>query len=157
GRVAVSARGTFVTELHAEPGRNEYAIELADAAGAALAFDPPPCAYTRGVAITSPPLIHSIGLAQADNRVDVLVPKGTPLPAKNRTVHRTVRALRRGEAGDMLRIAVVEGEHVRRADRNNPVGHLAIPAGRIRRDLPAGSEVEITLEIDVSRLVTARA
>jgi len=157
GRVRVSAEGKFVTELHAEPGRNEYAIELTDSTGSLLACQVPPCSYTRGVAITSPPLIHSIGLAQADNQVDVLIPKGAPLPARNRTVHRTVRPLARGQSGDVLKIAVVEGENFGRADRNNPVGHLKIPADRISRDIPVGSEVEITLDVDASRLVTARA
>jgi molecular chaperone DnaK len=44
-----------------------------------------------------------------------------------------------------------------RADRNQIVGTLEINAANIKRDVPAGSEVEVTIEVDQSRLVTARA
>jgi len=42
-------------------------------------------------------------------------------------------------------------------DRNQLIGTLEIQADRLRRDLPAGSEVEVTIEVDASRLVRTSA
>jgi molecular chaperone DnaK len=51
---------------------------------------------------------------------------------------------------------VVEGEHPK-ADRNRTIGQLEVTPGDIARDLPAGSEIDLTVEIDVSRAVTTHA
>jgi len=109
------------------------------------------------MAISSPPLTHSIGVAMANNQMDPFLENGTALPAKSRRTHRTAFAVRSGHAGDLIRIPVVEGENVSRADRNRRIGDLIVPASKVRRDVPVGSEVEITIHIDESRLITARA
>jgi molecular chaperone DnaK len=59
----------------------------------------------------------------------------------------------------MIRVPVVEGEHEHRADRNTLIGYLEIKADdpQVRRDVPMGAEIEITLEADESRVVRARA
>jgi len=49
-----------------------------------------------------------------------------------------------------------EGES-KRADRSQKIGKLEVAADDIERDLPAGSEVEITVEIDQNRIVTVKA
>jgi molecular chaperone DnaK len=51
-----------------------------------------------------------------------------------------------------IKIPINEGES-KRADRNHTVFMLEIPAAEIRRDVPAGSDVEITIDINASRLV----
>jgi molecular chaperone DnaK len=50
----------------------------------------------------------------------------------------------------------VEGDH-ERADRNRLVGLLEIRGEHIKRDLPAGSKIEVTLRIDESRIITVSA
>jgi molecular chaperone DnaK len=50
----------------------------------------------------------------------------------------------------------VEGEN-ELADRNLRIGDLHIDAANIRRDLPAGTEVEVTLRMDESRIITVTA
>ena len=158
GRVPLNAKGVFLTDIRAEEGRRcEYAIELRDPAGRQHATRPSRFPYTVGMAISSPPLTHSIGVAMANNQVDLFLEKGTALPAKSRRTHRTAFAVRSGHAGDLIRIPVVEGENVSRADRNRRIGDLIVPADKVRRDVPVGSEVEITIHIDESRLITARA
>ncbi|MCU0241943.1 MAG: Hsp70 family protein, partial [Vicinamibacteria bacterium] len=99
---------------------------------------------------------NSVGIALANNEMAWLVSKGTPLPARKRDNLRTVTPLRRGDSGNVVRIPVMEGQSSR-ADRNQIVGTLEINAANIKRDVPAGSEVEVTIEVDQSRLVTARA
>ena len=57
-----------------------------------------------------------------------------------------------GHWGKEVKVPFVEGNHTD-ADLNRKIGHLVIPATKVNRDLPAGSEIEIKLEIDRSRLL----
>lgn len=158
GKLRLGADGTFMADVHAERGRKcEFVLELCDAAGTRQSTVPDRFPYTVGMVITSPPLIHSVGVAMANNQMDPFMKKGTPLPARERSIHRTAQAVRADQAGTGVRIPVVEGENFMRADRNRLIGAIEVPAQRIRRDLPAGSEVEITIAIDESRLVTTKA
>ena len=50
----------------------------------------------------------------------------------------------------------MEGQNSR-ADRNPLIGVLEIPSGKIKRDVPAGSDIEVTIEIDKYRLIRTRA
>jgi molecular chaperone DnaK len=158
GSISLGAKGVFMTNLWAERGRaSTYLIELRDPGGKQVVTNPDRFTYTFGAVPTDPPLIHSLGVANANNETDVFLRKGTPLPARKRMLQRTAILMRKGQAEDILRIPVVEGENVRRADRNRLIGVLEIRADQFQRDLPALSEIEITIEIDASRLFHARA
>ena len=157
GRIPLGPDGTFTATLWAERGRaNTFRIEFADATGALRPITPDSLTYTVGVVETQPPLIHSVGIGLADNEVEWLLKKGTPLPARRRVVLRTTVGLSRGQSEGLIRIPVVEGEH-HRADRNRQIGRLEVKPEQIRRDVPEGSEVDLTLLVDESRLVVARA
>lgn len=161
GKIGLAANGGFMTTLWAEKGKlNTFDVELCDATGhpCPVATDPAPLTYTVGLVIGNPPLTHSVGVALANNEVLWFLEKGTPLPARKRVADRlhTVFPVRRGQAGDVLRIPVVEGGS-RRADRNRDIGALEVKPHQLRYDLPAGSEVEVTIEIDESRLVRTKA
>jgi molecular chaperone DnaK len=157
GKIRLSADGAFLTTAFAERGRaNTLRLELCDETGARRETVPAEIDYTLGLVIADPPLTHSIGLALADGRVDVLFPKGAPLPVRRRTVHRTAMVALRGMKGHLLRVPLVEGEN-RRANRNRLVGAVEVSAESLGRDLPADSEVEVTVEIDKSRFVWAKA
>ncbi|HSL81268.1 MAG TPA: Hsp70 family protein, partial [Thermoanaerobaculia bacterium] len=157
GKLLLSPEGTFLTRRWAERGRaNTFRIELSDAAGNALEVQPETFAYTVGMTVTEPPLIHAVGVAMASNTVDEFFEKGAALPLRKRSIHRTVFTVRPGGEGPVLRIPVVEGQKAR-ADRNRLIGCLEIPGSKVRREVPSGSEVEITLDIDTSRRVQAHA
>jgi len=158
GRIRLASKGAFVTNLWAEKGRvHTFLIELRDSEGRLAPTEPDRLTYTLGAVATNPPLTHSLGVATASNEMDVFLAKGTSLPAGKRKVHRTAFLVRKGQAGDVLRLPVVEGENVRRADRNRLIGTLLIAADQLDRDLPALTEIEISIEIDTSRLLNARA
>jgi len=153
GTIPLQPNGSFMATLWAEKGRqNSFHIELIDPSGRRCRVAPDALNYTVGLVITDPPLTHNIGIAMADNKVDVLFKKGTPLPARAKSVHKTVVAIHRGSSGEEVRVPFVEGNHTD-ADLNRKIGHLVIPATKVNRDLPAGSEIEIKLEIDRSRLL----
>ena len=158
GKIPLSLEGAFTAELVAEPGPdNPFRIELFNSTGSSCPTEPNRLSYKVGKVILDPPLTHAIGVAMADNKVDVFFHKGTPLPTSKRSRHRTVQFVRSGDEGDRIRIPIIEGENTMRADRNNLIGYLEIRGDQVRRDIPVGSEVDIMLKIDASRLVTAEA
>lgn len=157
GKTALGPEGAFLTSVHAEEGRRcEFAIELCDPEGRRVRTEPDRFPYTVGAGIGGAPLTHTIGVAMANNRVDPILRKGTVLQAEGRTVHRTAYAIKAG-ADDVLCVPLVEGEHLARADRNRLIGKLVLRGHQIERDIPAGSDVEIIVCVDASRLVKAKA
>jgi molecular chaperone DnaK len=160
GRIALDQNGSFLTEAHGERGRLcEFLVELFDGQGNRQATDPTGFTYTVGNVIAGAPLTHNIGVAMANNKPDWFFKKGQSLPARRRLVHRAVQGLKKGAAGQVLNIPVVEGEHDHRADLNPLIGYLVISATdpRLHRDVPPGAEVEITLVIDESRVLRVEA
>ncbi len=158
GKVRLNSEGGFITQLWAEKGKkNEFLIELFDQTGARLKTNTDKLYYTMGIVTAEPPLIHSLGIAMANNETDFLLVKGVPLPANNKSLHKNVNEIRAGQSGDILKIPIVEGENKLKADHNRPIGSLVIKSENIRRTIPANSEIEITLKIDTSRLVIVKA
>ena len=157
GRIPLRNEGRFRLNLLAEKGyKNIFKIELYDGQGNLQEVIPSELSYTIGMAISEQPVINSIGLALANNGVDFFFKKGDALPAKATNIYRTVHAVKKGESGDVLKIPVVEGES-EKADRNRLQDSLMIKAHEIKRDLPVGSEIEVTLIIDADRIITAKA
>ena len=154
GKISVREDGFFRTNLHAERGdRNLFLVELRDSSGRRQKTDPEELSYTIGVGIDEQPLIHSIGVALANNEWAKFFEKGHGLPQKATRTLKSIEALRQGLSGDLLRIPIVEGDN-ELADRNRKVGELPITGEKIPRDLPAGSDIEVTLEIDVRHRIT---
>lgn len=150
--------GVFLANLHAEKSeRNTFSIELCDASGRKQKIKPDTLTYTIGVGgDVEQPLINSMGIALANNEYDKLFEKGRGLPLKATRDYRTTHPIRQGRAEEVFRIPVVEGEN-EKADRNRLNGALEIRGDMVRRDLPAGSEVEVTLKMDESRILTVAA
>lgn len=158
GKIPLMANGAFKTNLSAEKNRpNEFLIELSDSTGKILEITPDRITYTMGISISSPPLTHSVGVALANNEMQVFISKGTSLKARCCKFHRTTIDIKKGQSGTILRIPFVEGENTKRADRNKLIGYLEIPGDKVKSDVPVGSEVEITLVIDESRLCQTKA
>jgi molecular chaperone DnaK len=160
GLISLQPDGTFEVELEAEPEcRNEFSIELRSDKGTIMYLSPNTIQYTHTYQppIPTHTLIHSIGVALANGEMLVFVEKGTDLPAKRRKLCYTIADIERGESGTFVRIPVLEGENTRRADRNRVIGELRIDGKQVQRDVPAGSEIEITIEIDESRLIKTKA
>ncbi|MDI6763302.1 MAG: Hsp70 family protein [Thermodesulfobacteriota bacterium] len=156
GKINLSSTGSFMTTLWAEKGHpNTFLIELFSSTGAKCKTVPDRINYTIGLVFTSPPLTHSIGVAKANNEVRRIFEKGTPLPAKKRITDLKTAYLAKA-AQDPIIIPLVEGEN-RKGDRNIKIGNLIIKPEQIKRDVPPGSEVEITVDIDQSRLIRAKA
>jgi|WetSurMetagenome_2_1015567.scaffolds.fasta_scaffold00088_6 molecular chaperone DnaK len=159
GKIPLDSSGRFITALWAEKGRkNTFLIELYDKAGIKRDISPDTFPYTIGLTIQNVPLTHSIGVALADNDMAFFLQKGVALPARKKLTLRTAVRCRAGNKDDVITIPVVEGES-KRNDRNRLIGALNISAAdsRIKRDIPLGSEVEVTMNVDESRIITTMA
>ena len=157
GKIPLKADGKFKLRLEAEKGvRNTYAIELLDPHGSMRTIVPDTVVYTMMVVISEQTIINSIAVALANNEREIFFNKGEPLPAKKTKVLRSAHALHKGESVEVLNIPVVEGE-MEKANHNSLLGTLEIKGASIRRDLPVGIEVEVTLNLDASRILTAKA
>lgn len=157
GKIPLKTEGRFKVNLLAEKGsQNIFSIELWDAKGGKQVVVPDTLTYTIGLAISEQPIINSIAVALERNEVDVFFKKGDPLPAKATRLYRSSTQLNKGESGDVLKVPVVEGENGH-SDRNRLLGTLDIKGVNLRRDVPAGSEIEVTLHIDASRIIRVKA
>lgn len=156
GEIGLTSQGTFMTELFAEKGlQSTFEIVFLDPMAKKLHLVPDSIDYTYGISIEQAPLIHSVGIALANNEVAMFFEKGISLPAKHRRIHRIAFDARKSDEGVLIKIPLIEGEY-KRADRNHEIGAVFINSNEISRNVPAGSEVEITIEIDRSRLTTAK-
>jgi molecular chaperone DnaK len=160
GKIPLKADGKFKSRLEAEQGvRNTYAIKLLDPHGSMRTIVPDTVVYTMtGAAgvISEQPIINSIAVALANNERQIFFNKGEPLPAKKTEVFRSAHTLHKGGSGEVLKVPIVEGE-MEKADHNSLLGFLDISGASIRRDLPVGTEIEVTIIYDASRILTAKA
>ncbi|HEX3553066.1 MAG TPA: Hsp70 family protein [Thermoanaerobaculia bacterium] len=157
GDVEVSGEGAFVIQVRLERHRqNRFRLSAWGAGGREVALRSPEIAIVHGVSIADPPLARSVGVARSDDTVLVYFEKGTPLPARRTAIHKTVQRVPAGSAEDALAIPVIQGEFSR-AHLNRLIGSLQIQGGRLKRNLPAGSRVEVTLQLDRSGQLHARA
>jgi molecular chaperone DnaK len=154
GKLGLTCDGRFMGSLLATEGaKNMFQIELLDGTGNLQRTTPENFPYSVNTAPDpNPPLIHDIGIALADNTIGKFFSKGDPLPKRCRQIRYTSSPARVGEANVNLQVTVLQGNYPR-ADRNVTIGSLDIPVSKLKRDLPAGTEVEVTLEMDVSRRI----
>ncbi len=110
----------------------------------------------HGTTIAKPVLSQSVGVVLADNSVCWYLRKGVVLPARHKASHATTVGLRRGQTGTAVNVPLIQGESDF-GDRNVAVGLIEINAEQIPRDLPAGSEVVVTLSIDEHSTTSAEA
>ncbi len=155
GQIPLNAEGAFMANLLAEKGsRNTFHIEIADRHGTIQKAVPDHVVYTIGAVIEEQTLLKSISLGLADGTVEVFFKAGSGLPQKKRggKTYKTTIALKTGQPGEPVRIPVFEGEN-ELGKRNREVGALEIDSSMVRRDLPVGAEVEVTLKVTESRTI----
>jgi len=153
--IDVTPEGTFVLQvLLQRHTRNIFHLKGLDAAGSMITLQTPDFAIVHGVSIADPPLSRSVGVALSDDTVHVYFKKGTALPARKTFVHQTIRTVSAGSSEDLLSVPIVQGEF-HRAHRNCLIGSLTI--GGVKQTLPSGSRIEVTLHLDRSGQMQARA
>ncbi|WP_326566095.1 Hsp70 family protein [Amycolatopsis rhabdoformis] len=153
--VALTAGGAFTLDvLLQERQANRFDVELIDPAGAHVPVNPAGFTTTHVVnEMQGQAVVNSMGLTEADGTFTPMLMKNRPLPAQATQSFFTTASVHRTDSGSVIRIPIAEGEF-RRGERNKQVGLIEIKAQDVRRDLPRGSEVVVTFEMDQSRLVS---
>ena len=149
GVIQLNSEGKFHLRLRAEEGsQNIFDIKLVDATGTKLPTEVTEIPYTIGVTIKAQITCNDISIELADNKVRVIVPKGTAYPFKKKERNcKTVVELKKGVSGE-IKIPVLEaigGDAGRLGDHNMVLGNIIVSPENVRCDLPVGSDVEITL------------
>ncbi|HZC23660.1 MAG TPA: Hsp70 family protein, partial [Candidatus Binatia bacterium] len=160
--------GKFFTSVTLEPNKSSlFWVYVFDASDNPITVDPESFTITHGLSISGAPLPHSIGVAisrkglQAafGGSADVferLIEKGSVLPTKKTEKYKTARALKKAQSDNPLWIRVGEGES-ETPDRNAFVCELGIKGTDLPRDLPAGTDVELSVEINEIRELSVTA
>jgi molecular chaperone DnaK len=155
GRITLGADGIFITQLFAEEARRcEYNIELYDPTGNRIKILPERITVTPD--ISRPQAPNSIGIARTNGEFAKFIGKGSTLPTRGMLHFHTPLGLRAGNAEDIIRILLFEGENSR-ASRNNSIGTVLIRGTDVRHDVAIGSPFEVTLIMDEYLKVTVKA
>jgi molecular chaperone DnaK len=153
----VTPEGTFAVQVElVRQERNRFRLAALGSDGATVPLQVDELGIVHGIAIADPPLARTVGVALSNDTVHVYFEKGTPLPARRTIVHETAWRVSPKSGKDVLAIPVIQGEF-RTAHFNRLIGSLSIPAAGLARELPAGARVELTLELDRSGQLMARA
>jgi len=158
---AIDPEGGFVLQVELLPRRpNIFKVEGLLADGKVVAMQPATVTIVQGLTIADPPLSRTIGVARANNSVQVFFEKGTPLPGRRTISLTTVESVAPAGAGSReefaLKIPIVQGEY-EAAHLCRLVGTLEIKSSQIKASLPGGSQVQVSLEVDRGGQLSARA
>jgi molecular chaperone DnaK len=149
--------GAFVLAVDLLPRRsNEFVLHASAADGQAVEVNPASIFIVHGVTLADPPLSRTIGVALARDLVQIYFERGAPLPAKRTFRHETIDTVLKGQAESLLKIPIVQGEYDQ-AHLCRLVGALEIRGTALLANLPAGTPIELTLELDRGGRLSARA
>ncbi len=89
--------------------------------------------------------------------MDTVFNKGTTLPAKRVVTYHADHTIRPSEPDGYIAIKLYEGETFSDPTAKSIVGVLTIKATDVPRPVAEGAEIELTVEIDTSRLIKVTA
>jgi hypothetical protein len=151
--------GFFESSVVLQEGRlNRFTLSLRDESGRALAVEPSEFQIRHGLALDAPPLPHTISVevTHEDGRVELspVFPRRTLLPAERTVSYRAAHTLRPSEPDTSLAVKLWEGEALTDPQANAWVGNMHVRSDAVRRPIPEGSELQLHIKVDASRLIT---
>lgn len=153
--------GKFLDTVALEANKsNLFWVYLFDKQGNTVPVDPDSFTITHGLSVSGAPIPHSIGVAVSRKDIksgftatevfEKLIEKGAVLPVKKTETFKTARRLKKDEDSNPLWIRVGEGES-EIPDRNAFVCELGIKGSALPYDLPEGTDLQLTVEVNESR------
>lgn len=151
--------GFFEMSLVLQEGQlNRFTLDVRDSLGRAVAVAPSEFQIRHGLALDAPPLPHTISVevSHEDGRLELspVFPRRTLLPAERTVTYRAAHTLRPSEPDTSLAVKLWEGEALSDPQANTWVGNFHVKSDLVRRPVPEGSEVQLHIKIDASRLIT---
>lgn len=168
GNVEINTIGEIVT-VQLEKGKsNAFSVSLFDDKGNKLECEPSNFNILQGGKGGSPVLPFNIGIEIQDKNTGKLqfrtvenLTKTKQLPASGTMSNlKTPKQIRPGMDSDFLEIAIYQGEHGAdrsRAIHNHHINTIYITGSDLPALLPANSDVDIELKIDINQKITGLA
>ena len=152
----------FEVEAPLHPGEvTTFWVYARDARGQMLETDVPEFKVRQGLVPSAPPLPHtlSIEIVGPDGKpmLDPIFSKGAPLPLEKTVKYRAKHALVPSDPKTDIAIKLWEGEYFSEPDANTWVGRAIIRHDEVKRTIPEGAEIELTIKVDLSRITTMAA
>jgi molecular chaperone DnaK len=155
--------GKFFDTVAIEKGvQNDYWLFLFDDQGNSLPIYPESFSITHGLTVSGSPIPHTIGVIYAESSIssdfqykevcDPFFEKNSVPPLTETRTYKTLKKLEKGK-DNQLPVKVYEGE----ADvpsRNQILTTLEIDGKKLPYDLPANTDVDLTIKVDDSRAIT---
>lgn len=168
GNVEINAIGEIVT-VQLEKGKsNAFSLTLYDDKGNKLECEPSSFNIIQGSKGGSAVLPYNVGIEIQDRNTGKLefrtlegLTKSKQLPASGTMGNlKTPKQIRPGMDSDFLEIAIYQGEHgadCSRAIHNHHINTIYITGSDLPALLPANSDVDIELKIDINQKITGLA
>ncbi|MGB8538680.1 MAG: Hsp70 family protein [Acidobacteriaceae bacterium] len=156
GAIPIPTSGNLFTTVVLRPRLvNSFEVHLEDPRGSRIIADDSSFSITQGL-IADMTTSKTLAVALANNVAEVLLRKGSPLPAKGCHRYTTAHDVIAGDPRSVLRTYFLEGDYTR-SDRNIAIGSIELHGSDLRRTLGAGAEVEIRYQLDQSKNLSAEA
>jgi len=154
--------GVFETLVSLKDGDiTTFWVYARDAQGRLLETDTPEFKVRHGLVPSAPPLPHTLSIEVLNPggslALDRVFSKGTPLPAEKIVRYRATHALVPDNPNSDIAIKLWEGEFFDDPDANEWVGNVLLPHDGVRRSVPEGAEIEVTIQIHADRRMTVDA
>jgi molecular chaperone DnaK len=151
-----------IFEIYLEQGKsNGFSINLTDDKGSHFPSEPKSFSVIQGFKVAGSVLAYDLCIdvleisAGKQHLINLKgLQKNQPLPAKGTGVFHTQKDVRPGNKSDQIRIPVYEDGVRTRAIYNNLRGNVIITGDDLPSLLPKGSEVELTVHVDESEMIT---
>jgi molecular chaperone DnaK len=92
-----------------------------------------------------------------DTRLHCIFEKNSIIPARSKKTVVVGKTVTKGSTDDIVRIIVVEGPRENHHTANRMQGELLIRGNQLQRDVPRGTEIDLTFELSESRDLTVTA
>ncbi len=138
----------------------EFDISCRDKKGRIIECEPSSFSIRHGLVLERPPLPHSISCEVAlssGSKLDMIFNRGVLLPCSTERIYKANRSLSPEQANERISIKIWEGEVLEDPQANDFVGCLQIASEEIDRSIPEGTEIELSISIDESRLMHVSA
>ena len=146
-KLPVRGDGKFMTAVRlGEKGHFEFELLLRDASGSRIPCVPERFGITVGTTIAKSKLTTGLQIGLADGSAAMMIPVGSSLPAISEVQRRKLVGSITAGSDDQLLIPILSGDEPD-AESNLTASFLKIEGKEIDRDLPEGTDVEITAEI----------
>jgi len=151
-----------ILEVHLEQGKsNGFSINITDDKGSMFPSEPNSFSIIQGIGVAGSVLAFDLCIdvfeisAGKQHLINLKgLQKNQPLPAKGTGIFYTQKDVRPGNKSDEIRIPVYEDGVGTRAIYNDFRGKFVINGEDLPNLLPKGSEVELTIQVDESEMIT---